>query len=196
MVKPQVAGTIQYIEWLILNDRAQPSFIAGVCCGWQGARSAPAPPTPAVRSLRTSWRMGTPPTPPACINSATPSTNGATWTVAGYVRHAPDAPLPSGGARAELGRCIAAGLSLYFLRKREKERQPSGEEGGGTHVRACTENLLRCLVCWWHLSRGQHRTNCLKRAHWIDARLSSDLGTTNWSNKAWARSGQSPKKES
>ena len=26
----QVVGTIQYIEWLILNDRVQPSFIAGV----------------------------------------------------------------------------------------------------------------------------------------------------------------------
>jgi hypothetical protein len=30
VVKPQVDGTIQYIEWLILNDRVQPSFIAGV----------------------------------------------------------------------------------------------------------------------------------------------------------------------
>jgi hypothetical protein len=26
----QVVGTIQYIEWLILNDRVQPSFIASV----------------------------------------------------------------------------------------------------------------------------------------------------------------------
>jgi hypothetical protein len=26
----QVVGTIQYIEWLILNDRVQPSFSAGV----------------------------------------------------------------------------------------------------------------------------------------------------------------------
>ena len=30
VVKPQVAGTIQYIEWLILNDRVQLSLIAGV----------------------------------------------------------------------------------------------------------------------------------------------------------------------
>ena len=29
MVEPQVVGTIQYIEWLILNDRVQPSLIAG-----------------------------------------------------------------------------------------------------------------------------------------------------------------------
>ena len=28
VVKPQVVGTIQYIEWLILNDRVQPSLIA------------------------------------------------------------------------------------------------------------------------------------------------------------------------
>ena len=31
VAKPQVVGTIQYIEWLILTDRVQPSFIAGVC---------------------------------------------------------------------------------------------------------------------------------------------------------------------
>ena len=31
MVKPQAAGTMQYIEWLVLIDRAQPSCIAGVC---------------------------------------------------------------------------------------------------------------------------------------------------------------------
>jgi hypothetical protein len=31
VVKPQIVGTIQYIEWLILNDRVQPSLIAGVC---------------------------------------------------------------------------------------------------------------------------------------------------------------------
>ena len=30
MVKPQVVGTIQHIEWLILIYRVQPSFIAGV----------------------------------------------------------------------------------------------------------------------------------------------------------------------
>ena len=30
MYNTQVVGTIQYIEWLILNDRVQPSFIAGV----------------------------------------------------------------------------------------------------------------------------------------------------------------------
>ena len=30
MVKPQAVGTIQYIAWLILNDRVQPSSIAGV----------------------------------------------------------------------------------------------------------------------------------------------------------------------
>jgi hypothetical protein len=30
VVKPQVAGTIQYTEWLILNERVQPSLIAGV----------------------------------------------------------------------------------------------------------------------------------------------------------------------
>jgi hypothetical protein len=32
VVKPQVVGTIQYIQWLILADRVQPSFIAGVLC--------------------------------------------------------------------------------------------------------------------------------------------------------------------
>ena len=30
MVKPQAVGTVQYIEWLILNDRVQPSLFAGV----------------------------------------------------------------------------------------------------------------------------------------------------------------------
>jgi hypothetical protein len=30
VVKTQVVGTIQYIEWLILTDSVQPSFIAGV----------------------------------------------------------------------------------------------------------------------------------------------------------------------
>ena len=30
MENPQVLGTIQYIEWLILTDRVQPSFNAGV----------------------------------------------------------------------------------------------------------------------------------------------------------------------
>ena len=30
MIKSQVVGTIQYIEWLILIDRGQPSLIAGV----------------------------------------------------------------------------------------------------------------------------------------------------------------------
>ena len=30
MEKPQVVGTIQYIEWLILIYRVQPSFVAGV----------------------------------------------------------------------------------------------------------------------------------------------------------------------
>ena len=30
VVEPQVLGTIQYLEWLILIDRVQPSFITGV----------------------------------------------------------------------------------------------------------------------------------------------------------------------
>ena len=30
VVKSQAVGTIQYIEWLMLSDRVQPSFIAGV----------------------------------------------------------------------------------------------------------------------------------------------------------------------
>ena len=30
VVEPRAAGTIQYKEWLILNDRVPPSFIAGV----------------------------------------------------------------------------------------------------------------------------------------------------------------------
>jgi hypothetical protein len=30
MVKPQVVGTIRYMEWLILTDRVQPSFMTGV----------------------------------------------------------------------------------------------------------------------------------------------------------------------
>jgi hypothetical protein len=33
MVNSQVAGTTQYIEWLILNERVQPSLIAGVAEG-------------------------------------------------------------------------------------------------------------------------------------------------------------------
>ena len=37
MIKPQVDGTIQYIEWLILIDRAHPSFIAGVIARQTGA---------------------------------------------------------------------------------------------------------------------------------------------------------------
>ena len=33
MIKSHDVGTIQYIEWLILIDRVQPSFIAGVVLG-------------------------------------------------------------------------------------------------------------------------------------------------------------------
>jgi hypothetical protein len=31
VTKSHDAGTVQYKEWLILNDRVQPSLIAGVC---------------------------------------------------------------------------------------------------------------------------------------------------------------------
>ena len=37
VVKSQAVGTIQYIEWLVLNDRVQPSFIAGVTVGESAA---------------------------------------------------------------------------------------------------------------------------------------------------------------
>jgi hypothetical protein len=33
VIKSHDVGTIQYIEWLILIDRVQPSFIAGVLQG-------------------------------------------------------------------------------------------------------------------------------------------------------------------
>ena len=35
VTKSHDVGTIQYIEWLILNDRVQPSFIAGVLAGME-----------------------------------------------------------------------------------------------------------------------------------------------------------------
>ena len=36
MTESDDVGTIQYMEWLILNDRVQPLFIAGVftSCSW------------------------------------------------------------------------------------------------------------------------------------------------------------------
>jgi hypothetical protein len=40
-VTTQVVGTVQYIEWLILIDRVQPSLIAGVTGRGVGMQSAP-----------------------------------------------------------------------------------------------------------------------------------------------------------
>jgi hypothetical protein len=39
VIKSHDVGAIQYIEWLILIDRVQPSFIAGVCAYRRGLRS-------------------------------------------------------------------------------------------------------------------------------------------------------------
>ena len=47
MIKSHDVGTIRYIEWLILNDRVQPSFIAGgrvrAMSGWSVDIQAPLP---------------------------------------------------------------------------------------------------------------------------------------------------------
>jgi hypothetical protein len=48
VIKSHDVGTIQYIEWMILIDRVQPSFIAGVYNGWRIAARKPSLSSPHV----------------------------------------------------------------------------------------------------------------------------------------------------